>query len=207
MAEGEDIVELREKLARAAQLLLYKHHMQPGAKAWELRRALGRDYEQVLKLFDAELEKLGLQVKRVSEGETSSESDRYYVILRGHPKLTEVRTFGWRIDDMAMLTVALAHILSKRGKAPLKEVERMLEEKFPRWRIESTLDRFIRRGYLSEDDEGLLYMGWRARAEIDQRTLLGLLLGKEKEEKPSEAEAEPKVETAKEEETREDEVK
>ncbi len=205
MAEGQDIVELREKLARAAQLLLYKHHMQPGAKAWELRRALGRDYEQVLKLFDAELEKLGLQVKRVSEGETSSESDRYYVILRGHPKLTEVRTFGWRIDDMAMLTVALAHILSKRGKVPLKEVERMLEEKFPRWRIESTLDRFIRRGYLSEDDEGLLYVGWRARAEIDQRTLLGLLLGKE--EKPSEAEAEPKVETEKEEETGENEVK
>lgn len=198
MAE-EDIVELRDKLARAAQLLLYRHHMQPGAKAWELRRALGRDYEQILKLFDAELEKLGLQVKRVSEGETSSESDRYYVILRGHPKLTEARTFGWRIDDMAMLTVALAHILSKQGKAPLKEVERMLEEKFPRWRIESTLDRFIRRGYLSEDDEGLLYVGWRARAEIDQRTLLGLLLGKE--EKPSEAEAEPKVETAKEEET------
>jgi len=205
VAEAQDIVELREKLARAAQLLLYKHHMQPGAKAWELRRALGRDYEQILKLFDAELEKLGLQVKRVSEGETSSESDRYYVILRGHPKLTDVRTFGWRIDDMAMLTVALAHILSKRGKAPLKEVERMLEEKFPRWRIESTLDRFIRRGYLSEDDEGLLYVGWRARAEIDQRTLLGLLLGKE--EKPSEAEAEPKVETAKEEETGENEVK
>jgi len=202
MAEGEDIVELRERMARAAQLLLYKHHMQPGAKAWELRRALGRDYEQVLKLFDAELEKLGLQVKRVSEGEASSESDRYYVILRGHPKLTEARTFGWRIDDMAMLTVTLAHILSKQGKAPLKEVERMLEEKFPRWRIESTLDRFIRRGYLSEDDEGLLYVGWRARAEIDQRTLLGLLLGKE--EKPSEAEAEPKVEAAREEKPSED---
>ena len=195
MAEERDIVELREKLARAAQLLLYKHHMQPGAKAWELKRALGRDYEQTLKLFDAELEKLGLEVKRVSEGETSSESDRYYVTLRGHPKLTEARTFGWRIDDMAMLTVALAHILSKGGKAPLKEVERMLEEKFPRWRIESTVDRFIRRGYLSEDEEGLLYVGWRARAEVDQRTLLGLLLGKEKEEKPSEAEAEPKVET------------
>ena len=80
----------------------------------------------------------------------------------------------------------------------------MLEEKFPRWRIESTIDRFIRRGYLSEDDEGLLYVGWRARAEIDQRTLLGLLLGKEKEEEPGEAEVEPKVETKKEGETRKD---
>ena len=99
---------------------------------------------------------------------------------------------------MGMLTVALAHILSKGGKAPLKEVERMLEEKFPRWRIESTIDRFIRRGYLSEDDEGVLYIGWRARAEIDQRVLLGLLLGKEGGEKPSEAE--PKVETEKKEE-------
>jgi len=202
VAEERDVVELREKLARAAQLLLYKHHMQPGAKAWELKRALGRDYNQILKLLDAEFDKLGLQVKRVSEGEASSDSDRYYATLRGHPRVTEARTFGWRIDDMAMLTVALAHILSKQGKAPLKEVERMLEEKFPRWRIESTLDRFIRRGYLSEDDEGLLYVGWRARAEIDQRTLLGLLLGKE--EKPSEAEAEPKVETTKVEETQGD---
>ncbi len=197
MAEEQDIVELREKLARAAQLLLFRHHMQPGAKAWEIRRALGRDYEQVLKLLDGELEKLGLTVKHVSEGEEGSESDRYFVTLRGHPTLTEARTFGWRIDDMGMLTVAFAHILAKGGKAPLKEVERMLEEKFPRWRIESTIDRFIRRGYLSEDDEGLLYVGWRARAEIDQRALLGLLLGKE--EKPSEAEAEPKVETAREE--------
>lgn len=182
MGEEESAAELREKMARAAQLLLYKHHMEPGAKAWELRRALGRDYEQILKLFDAELEKFGLQVKRVGEGEAGSESDRYYVTLRGHPKLMETRTFGWRIDDMAMLTVALAHIISKGGKAPLKEVEGMLGEKFPRWRIEPTIDRFIRRGYLSEDDEGLLYVGWRARAEIDQKTLLGLLLGKEKTE-------------------------
>ncbi len=188
MAEGRDIVELREKLARASQLLLFRHHMQPGAKAWELRRALGRDYKQMLKLLDAELEKLGLTVKHVSEGEEGSESDRYFVTLRGHPTLTEARTFGWRIDDMGMLTVALAHILSKGGKAPLKDVERMLQEKFPRWRVESTIDRFIRRGYISEDDEGLLYIGWRARAEVDQKTLLGLLLGKEKPAEEEKAE-------------------
>ncbi|MBC7099787.1 MAG: hypothetical protein H5T49_04010 [Hadesarchaea archaeon] len=187
MPEAPDVVELREKLARAAQLLFFRHHMQPGAKAWELRRALGRDYEQILKLLDAELEKLGLTVKRVSEGEEPSESDRYFITLRGHPKLSDARTFGWRVDDMAMLTVALAHILSRGGKAPLKEVERILQEKFPRWRVEATIDRFIRRGYLSEDDQGLLYLGWRAMAEVDQRALLGLLLGKEKAE---EAEAE-----------------
>ena len=182
MPEGSDAAELREKLSRAAQLLLFRHHIMPGAKGWELRKALGRDYTQILKLLDGELEKLGLAVKRVSEGEESPESERWFVTLRGHPKLTDARTFGWRVDDMAMLTVALAHILSKGGKAPLKEIERMLGEKFPRWRVESTIDRFIRRGYLSEDDQGVLYLGWRAMAEVDQRTLLGMLLGKEKTE-------------------------
>ena len=42
------------------------------------------------------------------------------------------------------------------------------------------IDRFIRRGYLEEDDEGMLYVGWRTRAEVDQKALLGLLLGREK---------------------------
>lgn len=178
--EEDELAEVHQKLGKAAQILFYKHHLKPGAKRWELKRALGRNYEQILKMLNGELAKLRLGVKLVKEGEKISESDRYFITFRGHPTLTETRTFGWRIDDMAMLTVALAHILAKGGKAQLKEIERMLREKFPKWRVESTIDRFIRRGYLSEDDEGLLYAGWRARAEIDQRTLLGLLLGKEK---------------------------
>jgi hypothetical protein len=185
MAEEKDVVELREKVARAAQLLLYRRHMQPGVKAWEIKRELGRNYPEVLKVLDGELGKLGLTIKKVSEGEEGSESDRYFVTMRGHPKVSEARTFGWRIDDMAVLTVALSHILSKRGKAPLKEIERVLGEKFPRWKVEQDIDRFIRRGYLEEDDEGMLYVGWRTRAEVDQKALLGLLLGREKAgEKP-----------------------
>lgn len=194
----EKLVEVRQRLARAAQLLFYRHHMEPGAKRWELKKALGKDYEQVLKVFDDEISKLGLQLKQVREGEEESESDRFYVIFKGYPSLTDVRTFGWRIDDMAMLTVALAHILAKGGKAPLKEIERVLEEKFPRWRMESTIDRFIRRGYLSEDEEGLVYIGWRARAEVDQKTLLGLLLGKEEGEKSGEPKEEQTAKTSKE---------
>jgi len=180
MAEEKDVAELREKVARAAQLLLFRRHMQPGVKAWELKRDLGRNYLEVIKVLDGELGKLGLTVKKVGEGEEGSESDRYFVTMRGHPSVSEARTFGWRIDDMAILTVALSYILSKRGKAPLKEVERVLEEKFPRWRVEQDIDRFIRRGYLEEDDEGVLYVGWRTRAEVDQKALLGLLLGREK---------------------------
>jgi hypothetical protein len=174
VAEREEMAELREKLVRAIQLLLFKHHQEPGAKAWELKKALGRDYEQVMQILDQELGKLGLEVRRVSDGTT----DRYYIRLK-RIAITETRTFGWRIDDLAMLTVALAHLLTKQGKAPLREVEQILKQKFPKWRVESTLDRFIRRGYLSADEEGQLYVGWRTRAEIDQRALLGLLLGKE----------------------------
>ncbi|KUO39532.1 MAG: hypothetical protein AVW06_03670 [Hadesarchaea archaeon DG-33-1] len=189
MAEEKDVVELREKVARAAQLLLYRRHMQPGVKAWELKRDLGRNYAEILKVLDGELQKLGLTVKKVSEGEEGSESVRYFVTMRGHPPVSEVRTFGWRIDDMAILAVSLSYILSKRGKAPLKEVERILGEKFPRWRVEQDIDRFIRRGYLEEDDEGVLYVGWRTRAEVDQKALLGLLLGREKKGKESEGQA------------------
>lgn len=178
--EVEGGAEVKQKVARAAQLLFFRHRMEPGARRWELRRALGRNYEQILKVLDGELEKLGLQVKVVKEAEEASESDRFFVTFRGHPQVGDVRTFGWRIDDMAMLTVALAYILSKGGKASLKEIEKILVEKFPKWRVETTLERFIRRGYLSEDDEGTVYLGWRARAEVDQKALLGLLLGKEK---------------------------
>jgi hypothetical protein len=128
-------------------------------------------------VLEEEVNKLGLTIKRVSEGEP--ESDRYFLTLKGHPTLTEARTFGWRIDDLAMLTVALAHLLAKGGKAPFKEVEGILEEKFPKFRVEPTLERFIRMGYLSEDEQGILYVGWRTRAEVDQRTLLTLLLGRE----------------------------
>ncbi len=172
----EEVAELRHKLARAAQLLLFKHHMHPGAKRWELRRALGRNYEQVLRALDQELSKLGLKVKKVEGGD--ADSDLFVVTFKEHPPLNEFRTFGWRIDDMAMLTAVLAHLVVKGGKAPAKEVMQILEEKFPKWRVQAGIDRFIRRGYLSEDDKGVLYIGWRTRAEIDQQTLVGLLLGK-----------------------------
>lgn len=184
--------EIWQKVARAAQLLLFRHRMEPGARRWELRKTIGKNYEQILKVLDGELEKLGLQVKVVKEAEEVSESDRFLVVFRGHPSVGDMRTFGWRIDDMGMLTVALSYILSKGGKAPLKEIEKILEEKFPKWRVEATLERFIRRGYLSEDEEGIAYVGWRTRAEIDQKLLLEVLLGREPRPKEGDKKEEKK---------------
>lgn len=174
--EEERVEAIRDRIKRAAQLLLFKHHRQPGAKSWELKRAIGKKYPDVVKMLDQELQKVGLTVKEVEEGE--GKPTRYYATMKGHPQLSD-RTFGWRIDDMAALVMTLSYIQSKRGKAPLEEVEDILREKLPKWRVDMNLNRFIKEGYISEDDENMLYIDWRTRAEIDQKELLGQLLGKE----------------------------
>jgi hypothetical protein len=82
---------------------------------------------------------------------------------------------GERIDTIAMLSATLAYIIAKQGKASRKAVEEFLSAKFPKQRIFFALDRFIRQGYLGEDNN-VLYIGWRTRAEVDRKTLLDLIL-------------------------------
>lgn len=176
--EDEEKGAFRDKIARAAQLILFKRHREPGAKSWELKQTLGKRYEEVVDMLDQELKSIGLTVKKIGEGE--DKPTRYYATMEGHPRLSD-RTFGWRIDDMACLTIILAYIQSKRGKAPLDEVEDLLKEKLPKWRVDQNINRFTKMGYISEDD-GMLYMDWRARAEIDQQEMLEQLLSKEIEE-------------------------
>ena len=141
----EEIAAIREKMGRAAQLLLFKRHRQPGAKDWELKKALGRKWREIIRMFDEELGKLGLTVKRVPEGEEDGGEARFYVTMKGHPSLSD-RTFGWRIDDMAALTIVLSYILSKRGKAPLKEIERILKLRYFIPQLQHRLPRDIQRG-------------------------------------------------------------
>lgn len=179
----EDVASLKRKVKRAAHLLLFRSHTKPGVKGWELKRALGRDYLRVIDLLNEALDDLGLQVKvdlgGEGRGEGSLSSARFYIVLKEAPTTLEVKGSGWRIDDLAALAATLMYILSRQGKAPSKEVEKMLKKKFPDWRVEYNLERFIRMGYLAEDDEGMIHIGWRTRAEIDRKTLLEILLGKE----------------------------
>jgi hypothetical protein len=173
------------KIKRAAQLLFYKRHMKPGVKGWELKNALGSDYPKILKVLDNHLEKLDLQVKTVFEGEepagkpTLEELNRarFFVTLRGGLPSRDAKMMGWRIDDIAGLAVAISYIISKRGKAPREEVEDMLRSKLPGWRVEMNMTRYIRAGYLAEDENNMLYLDWRTRAEVDQKELVDLLLG------------------------------
>ncbi len=175
------------KIKRAAHLLFYKRHRKPGVKGWELRRGLGSDYPKVLKILDSYLEKLDLQVKTVFEGEKPAgeptleqlDKARFYITLRGELTPKETKMMGWRIDDIAGLATALSYIISKKGKAPREEVEDILRNKLPGWRVDMNITRYIRSGYLAEDENRQLYLDWRTRAEIDQKAFIDLLLSRE----------------------------
>jgi hypothetical protein len=161
--------------------------MKPGVKGWELHKALGADYPKVLDILDDYLKSLDLQVKTVFEEEKTPEKPtldeldkaRFYVTLRGDLQPKEAKMIGWRIDDLAGLAIAIAYIISKKGQAPRKEVEELLNEKLPGWKVGLNIDRYIRYGYLLQDDNAQLYLDWRTRAEVDQKALIDLLLSAE----------------------------
>ena len=175
------------KIKRATQLLFYKRHMKPGVKGWELKNKLGSDYPKILKVLDNHLEKLDLQVKTVFEGEKPSEKPtleelnkaRFFITLRGGLPSKDAKMMGWRIDDIAGLATAISYIISKKGKASRDEVDDLLRSKLPGWRVEMNLNRFIRSGYLAEDENSMLYLDWRTREEVDQKALVDLILGAE----------------------------
>lgn len=169
-------------MKKAAQLLFFRGHRIPGVKGWELKRALGDDYIKVIEVLNSTLDKLGMEVKQISEGEAGregageekAERDRFMILLKS-PVIEKAS--AERIDNVAILSAALAYIISKHGKTSRKAVEDFLIEKFHKHRIYSSIDRYIRQGYLGEDDKGkVLYIGWRARAEVDRKTLLDLII-------------------------------
>ena len=172
------------KIKRATQLLFYKRHIKPGVKGWELKNALGSDYPKIIKMLDNHLEKLDLKVKIVFEVEIPSGAPtleelnraRFYVTVRGDLPEKDAKMMGWRIDDIAGLAIAISYIISKKGKAPRDEVEDLLRSKVTGWRVEINMNRYIRTGYLGEDEYNQLYLDWRTRAEVDQKALVELLL-------------------------------
>jgi hypothetical protein len=79
---------------------------------------------------------------------------------------------------LAGLAISIAYIISKKGQAQRKEVEELLQEKLPGWKVGLNIDRYIRYGYLTQDDNEQLYLDWRTRAEVDQKALIDMLLTK-----------------------------
>jgi len=176
-----------DKLKQAAHLLLFKRGKMPGAKDWELKMKLGRNYEEVVNQLNVLLGDLDLEVRKIVEESVSGPSGfpstgrgeaeaRFLVGLKGSLTLREARMCGWRIDNLSALSVAISYLISKQGKASRKDVEKLLAYKFGRWRAMTLVDVFVRSGYLNEDETGLLSLGWRTRAEVDLKSLMTLVL-------------------------------
>jgi len=178
-AEEESGIRTERKVKKAAQLLFFRQHRIPGVKGWELKKALGADYVEVIAVLNSALDKFGMEVKRISEEggeregeEKKAERDRFMIVLKS-PVIEKAS--GERIDNIAMLSATLAYIISKQGKVPRKAVEDFLSDKFPKQRVYFAIDRYIKQGYVGEDDKAL-YIGWRTRAEVDRKALLDLIL-------------------------------
>jgi hypothetical protein len=186
------------KIKKASQMLFYKRHQKPGVKGWELHKALGMDYPKVLDLLDDYLKPMNLQVKVVFDEEKKPEKPtiedfdraRFFIVLRSD-LVTKDKLMGWRIDDLAGLAITISYVVSKKGIVARKDVEKLLSEKLPGWKVGLNIDRYIRSGYLMQDEKSLLYLGWRTSAEVDERALIEMLLSAEKQkEEAAEIESE-----------------
>jgi hypothetical protein len=179
------------KMKRATHMLFFRRHQKPGVRGWEMHKALGSDYPKVLSILDDNLRNLDMQVKTVFEDEKAPaekpsleelDKARFFITLRGDLTPKEPKMIGWRIDDLAGLAVTITYIISKKGQAPRKEVEKLLSEKLPGWKVGLNIDRYIRYGYLEQDEKEQLYLDWRTRAEVNEKALIDMLLRNEKQE-------------------------
>ncbi len=170
-----------DKLKRAVHLLLFRRGKIPGAREWEFKEKVGKNYEQVLAQLNELLSELDLEVKKVAEPRTETaaeggraglEEARYFVALKGTLGVKEAKMIGWRIDNLAALSASVAYLVSKQGKAGREDLEKLLAQKFGRWKALTLVDIFLRSGYLEEYDAGTMSLGWRTRSEIDLRALM-----------------------------------
>jgi hypothetical protein len=171
-----------DKLKRAVHLLLFRRGKLPGAREWEFKEKIGKNYEQVLAQLNELLSELDLEIKKVTEprsqemsaesGHATPEEARYFVALKGTLGVKEAKMIGWRIDNLAALSASIAYLVSKQGKATREDLEKLLAQKFGRWKAITLVDIFLRAGYLEEDDAGTMALGWRTRSEVDLRALM-----------------------------------
>jgi len=171
-----------DKLKRAVHLLFFRRGKMPGAKEWELKEKVGKNYQQVLEQLGTLLGELNLEIKKVTEPSSGRivETDaavqmdepRYYVTLKGSLGLKEAKMIGWRIDNLAALSGAIAYLVAKQGKAPRDDLERVVAQKYGRWKAATLVDIFLRTGYLEEDDAGVTSLGWRTKSEVNLPALM-----------------------------------
>jgi hypothetical protein len=176
---------MSEKIKKAAQLLFFKRGKMPGAKEWELKIKLGKNYKEILKQLNEIINEIGLEVKKIEENRLKDSiinssnqkiETRYLITLKENLSLTEAKTCGWRIDNLAGLAMIISYVISKQGKSSRSDIEKLLSQKLGKWKSINIIDAFIRSGYLYEDDKEMISLGWRTLAEVDIKTLMKLLV-------------------------------
>ncbi|HYC26740.1 MAG TPA: hypothetical protein VEB67_01815 [Nitrososphaerales archaeon] len=172
---------LERKVRKAFQVLILQRGRNPGVKGWEMKRYLGRDYRKILEVLGEDVSAMGLEVFEVKGADGTDDSTRFLLRFRDPPSVSEAETSGIRIDDLAVLAATIAFVNSKQGRVARREVEQFLKEKFPRWRVDYSLDRYVKRGYLEQDERTMLHIGWRTRAEVDEKTLMTMILSRAQE--------------------------
>ncbi|HME19004.1 MAG TPA: hypothetical protein VKF15_04640 [Nitrososphaerales archaeon] len=176
--ETADKALLERKVRKAFQVLVLQRGRNPGVKGWELKRHLGREYKQIVEVLSEDVSPLGMEVFEVKGPDGTDDTSRFLLRFKEPPSISEAETSGIRIDDLAVLASTIAFVNSKQGRAARREVEHFLRDKFPKWRVEYSLDRYVKRGYLEQDDRSLLHIGWRTRAEVDEKTLMTMILSR-----------------------------
>ena len=146
-----------------------------------MKRYLGRDFRKIIEVLSEDVSALGLEVFEVKGPDGTEDSSRFLLRFREPPTVAEAETSGIRIDDLAVLASTIAFVNSKQGRVSRREVEHFLREKFPKWRVEYSLDRYVKRGYLEQDDRSMVHVGWRTRAEVDEKTLMTMILSRAQE--------------------------
>ena len=179
--ESTDRALLERKVRKAFQVLVLQRGRNPGVKGWEMKRHLGRDYRKIVEVLSEDVSALGLEVFEVKGADGTDDSSRFLLRFKEPPTVSEAETSGIRIDDLAVLAATIAFINSKQGRAARREAEQFLREKFPKWRVEYSLDRYVKRGYLEQDERTMLHVGWRTRAEVDEKTLMTMILSRAQE--------------------------
>jgi len=162
------------------RLLLLRSHGYPGIRGSELKRILKTNLSEALKKTSKRLEPLGLEIKAVTdEGEIVDLSDegkllnaKIGIVLKDSLTEDEFRSTGFRIDELAVLTTAIVYILSLGGKASRKAIIDFLKDKIQEWRIDQALNKFVKLGYLREENENVLSIGWRTYMEINIEKLV-----------------------------------
>ncbi|HVP22688.1 MAG TPA: hypothetical protein VMS77_02100 [Conexivisphaerales archaeon] len=183
MTQEEDKAarELKEKALKGLTTLLYQRHFQPGLKGWELKRLLGRNYVDVLRLTDALASDLGLKLVAVPDEDDEKDPDKARYVLVTKAPLRDREMGGWlRMEEAASLAIMLSQLFLRAGSAPRKPLEDSIKEKLPAWRVQQIMNKLVRLGYLEEDGD-FIKVGWRSKVEIDRDELLTSILSKQAE--------------------------